>query len=125
MMTSAVLTNIQDTSPLLGVGGAAGAGASAPKTIAGNTAQTTASSVPPTVNKFFSFIVGSSLQSVFTGFAGTDTNHLLEIEHEDFAVADLVGPRCFCNSFDDTIEHFLVDRDVDFHFRQKVDHVLR
>src|SRR5579871_2226428 len=60
-----------------------------------------------------------------SGFPRADANDLLQVEDEDLAVADLAGPRGFFDGFDDGIDQFGLDCDVQPHFRSEIDGVLR
>ena len=53
----------------------------------------------------------SRSQRVLPGLAGPDPHHLLQIEHEDLAVADLVGPGGGADRGDDLIGQRVGDDD--------------
>src|SRR5690606_28298064 len=50
---------------------------------------------------------------------------VLEVEHEDLAVSDLVGTRGTDDRLGDANEQRIVDGHLELALRQKVDHVLR
>ena len=61
------------------------------------------------------------LQRVGACFTGPDPYRLLEIEHEDLAVADLAGIGGFFDRLDHLLEHFALDRGLDLDLGQEVD----
>src|SRR6266704_2263487 len=69
-------------------------------------------------------IFAPSTSSGFVG-AGADADNLLEIENEDLAVADLSRVGRFFYGLDRLIEHLVLDRGLDLHFWQEIDHVFR
>src|SRR3972149_9431205 len=50
---------------------------------------------------------------------------LLKIENKNLAIADLAGIGGFFDCLDYRIEHFALDRGLDFYLGQKIDHVFR
>jgi hypothetical protein len=58
-------------------------------------------------------------------FAGADTNHARDIEDKDLTVADFAGLRRTDNGIHAGVDDIIGDNDFDFHFRQKIDHILR
>ena len=50
---------------------------------------------------------------------------MLDVEHEYLAVADAPGSRGLLNCFDRRIEPFGGNHDLDFHFGQEIDDILR
>src|ERR1044072_1880547 len=66
------------------------------------------------------FIVPPRSERVVVGFAGTDAERLFEIEHENFAVADLTGLGARLNRLDRLLGNFARHRHFDFHLRQEV-----
>src|SRR5512135_2756486 len=153
MSTSAVEVSIQETSPLFGVGAgaaaAAGAGAASAffssalaSAFAGSALASAAAfsgalslscaPAPPAIanspsmdRTAMSFFIVFPLESSGVCFAGADAHNLLELEHEDLAVADLAGVRGLLDRLDHAVQHLGLDRGFDLHFRQEVHHVLR
>src|SRR5205809_8007937 len=72
-----------------------------------------------------SFLIVGSLERFRAGLTGADANDLLQIEDKDLAVADLSRVGRFFDGFDRLIEQFVLDRGLDLHFRQEIDHVFR
>src|SRR3989344_1773699 len=146
-MTSTVATIIHAVSPLLGTGAGAAAAAGAAGTAPGASAAATttgaagADSADASIGTATSNIANNTpvkffianrlimgvlpLERIFAGFAGADAGNLFEIGHEDLAVADLVGAGRLDDRLDHAIEHFLVDRDLEFHLGQKIHDVFR
>src|SRR5213592_4631528 len=143
--TSAVEASIQAVSPELifapstssgfvGAGGAAGAaagGAGAAGVAAGAAGLSWAMSgahqptAPSRARIAKSFLIVVSLERFRAGLTGADANDLLQIEDKDLAVADLSRVGRFFDGFDRLIEHLVLDRGLDLHFRQEIDHVFR
>src|SRR3972149_4392672 len=134
MISSAVLTSIHDTSPLLGVG--AGLASSFFSSAAGFAAAgagglSCASAAPPKASavvsamKDSSFFMSISLKRVGVGLAGADADDFFQIEDEDLAVADLSGIGGFLDRLDRPFEQLGLDRGVDPYLGQEIDHVLR
>src|SRR5712692_4914152 len=72
-----------------------------------------------------SFLIVVSLERFRAGFAGADADDLFQIDDEDLSVADLSRVGRFFDGFDRLIEHLVLDRGLDLHFRQEIDHVFR
>src|SRR5688572_4490293 len=72
-----------------------------------------------------SFLIAFPLERRHIGFAGADADDLLEVEDEDLAVADLAGIGGLLDGLDRLLEQFGLDRGLDFHLRQEIDHVFR
>src|SRR3990167_1020860 len=66
---------------------------------------------------------GYGLNCVGAGFAGTDADSLFQVDHEDLAVTDLAGVGRLGDGFNHAIQLVISNGHVDFHLRQKVDHV--
>src|ERR1051325_6901639 len=118
-------------SPLLGVGaGFASAGFASAAGLSGAAALSCASVTPAnasdssTVRNAHSFFIMFSLKRGRIGFAGADADDLLELEHEDLAVADLAGVRRFFDGLDRLLEHLRLDRCLDLHLGEEVDDIL-
>ena len=58
-------------------------------------------------------------------FPGTNTNHAGDVKDEDFTVTDFTGLRRADNGIHAGINDIVSDHNFDFHFRQKIHHVLR
>src|SRR3954469_24111055 len=137
MITSAVLTSIQATSPLLGVGaGAAAAGLAssflASTLAAGLSAALSCASTAPVkathtamATHANSFFIGVSSERRRIGLAGADADDFFERHDEDLAVADLAGIGGLLDRLDHLLEHFVLDRGLDLDLRQEINHVLR
>src|SRR5687768_10387379 len=136
MMTSAVDMSIQLTSPLFGVGaGAAFASSfftSAAAGLSGVAAGLSCASATPATasdstraRNAQNFFIGFSSECRRIGLAGADANDFFQIEHEDLAVADLAGIGRALDRLDRLLEQFRLDRGLDLHLGQEVDHVLR
>src|SRR5919106_861768 len=139
MITSAVDTSIQLTSPLFGVGGAgfassfftsAAAGLSA--ILSGLAAGLSCASVAPAnasdstrARNAQNLFIGFSSECRRIGLAGADADDFLQIEHEDLAVADLAGVGRALDRLDRLLEQLRLDRGLDLHLGQEIDHVLR
>jgi hypothetical protein len=65
------------------------------------------------------------LQRTRRAWKGAYAHDLLEVEHENLAVADLARVGGFLDCFEHAIEHVGLYRRLDLHFRQEIDHVLR
>src|SRR6185369_14897464 len=147
MMTSAVATSIQATSPLLGTGAdaagaAADAASAAPEAAvvaagavadaASDAAWANAPPAPTNMSRpkrkasrslfMVLFLYGS--ERVLAGLAGPDADDLLERRDEDLSVADLAGAGSGFDRFDDPVDDRVVDRGFDLHLGQEVDDVL-
>ena len=48
---------------------------------------------------------------------------MLDIENEDFAVADPPRPRSILDRFDHIVRKTVLDHDFDFYLGQKIDHI--
>src|ERR1043165_86399 len=137
--TSAVEVSIHATSPLFGVGAGAAAAAAgfassffASAAAAGLSAALSCASTAPVkathtamathVNSFF---IAFSSERRCIGLAGADADDFFERHDEDLAVADLAGIGRFLDRLDHLLEHLVLDRGLDLHFRQEIDHVLR
>src|SRR3954464_2141653 len=137
MMTSAVLTSIQATSPLLGAGaGAAAAGFAssffASALAAGLSAALSCASTAPVkathtamATHATRFFIEFSSERRRIGLAGADADDFFERHDEDLAVADLAGIGGLLDRLDHLLEHFVLDRGLDLDLRQEIDHVLR
>src|SRR5688500_11301398 len=139
MMTSAVHTSIQATSPLLGVGAGAAAGfassffasAAAAGFSAGAPALSCASTAPVkathTTNASHAnkLLIAFSLKRRRIGFTGADADDLLKRHDENLAVADLAGVRRPFDRLDHLLEQLVLDRGLDLHLGQEIDHVFR
>src|SRR5688500_13823511 len=136
MMTSAVATSIQVTSPLFGVGGAGFASSfftSAAAGLSDAAAGLSCASVTPAkasdstrarnAQNFFITVSPSERRRI--GFAGADADDFFQIEHEDLAVADLAGIGRLLDRLDRLLEEIGLDRGLDLHLGQEVDDVLR
>src|SRR5687767_7384953 len=138
MMTSAVDISIQVTSPLFGVGAgfassfftsavAAGLSASLSDAAAGLSwakvapANTSDSHRARNAQIFF---ISFSSERRRIGLAGADANDFFQIEHEDLAVADLAGVRRLLDRLDRPLEQIRLDRGLDLHLGQEINHVL-
>jgi hypothetical protein len=65
-----------------------------------------------------------ALDGVGVCLASPDTDGLFQIHHEDLAVTDLAGVGCLGNGLNDSIQHVITDRHVNFYLGQKIDNVL-
>src|SRR5437762_352427 len=127
--TSAVDVSIQAVSPLSILGLSSAASASAGRTSA------TVPARPPNAALNLSFIVLPSrlalraclaaLKRVDAGLASADTDRLFNTCDEDLAVADLAGARRLADRLDGTLDHGVVDHDLDLHLGQEAHRVLR
>src|SRR5258708_8599906 len=127
--TSAVEVSIQAVSPLSSLGLSSAASASAGRTSA------TVPARPPNAPLNLSFIVLPSrlalraclaaLKRVDAGLASADTDRLFNSCDEDLAVADLAGTRRLADGFDGTLDHGIVDHDLDLDLGQEAHRVLR
>src|SRR5688572_19235385 len=139
-MTSAVETIIQVVSPLstLGLaasamaGAAAGLAASAAAGLSGAAAGLSCASTAPVnarpttmASQAISLFIAFSSKRRRIGFAGADADDLLQVEHEDLAVADLPGIGRLLDRLDCLLEQLGFHRRLDLHLRQEIDHVLR
>src|SRR5207245_6654563 len=50
-------------------------------------------------------------------------HHLLDLLHENLAIADLAGARRLDDGLDYMLDHLFVDHDLHLHFRQEIDHI--
>src|SRR5258706_9339491 len=145
MSTRAVEVSIHATSPLLGVGAglassffssafasALGASfASAAAVFSGALSLSWAPAPPATVSSAsiestaISFLIFFSLDRSGVCFAGAYAHDLFQVEHENLAIANLAGIGGFFDRFESALEHVGLDRGLDLHFRQEVDHVFR
>src|SRR4051794_13264985 len=57
------------------------------------------------------------------GFTGSDANGLLDVGHENLAVADATGLGRAADGVDRFLDQVVPDHDLDFHLGQKVDDV--
>src|SRR5712692_1439518 len=105
-----------------GAAGAAAAGAAGLSWAMTGAHQPTAPSRARIAKSFFIVV---SLERFRAGFAGADADDLLQIDDEDLSVADLSRVGRFFDGFDRLIEHLVLDRGLDLHFRQEIDHVFR
>src|SRR4051812_7429468 len=145
MSTRAVEVSIHATSPLFGTGaGVAGfassfAGSAAFASLAASAAGLSAfaaglscAMVAPakathtiTASQVNSRFIAFSLERRRIGLAGADADYLLELEHENLAVADLAGVGGFLDGLDHLLEHLGFHRRFDLHLRQEIHDVLR
>src|SRR5688572_23136651 len=137
MITSAVHTSIQLTSPLFGVGAAAAGLASSALAwvaagLSGAAAGLSCASTAPAkatqtimASHANSFFIAFSLKRRRIGLAGADADHFFQIEHEDLAVADLAGVSRALDRIDHLLEELALHGGFDLHLGQEVDHVLR
>src|SRR6185295_4178016 len=123
MMTSAVLTSIQLTSPLFGVGvGAAAAGfasalaAGLSALLSGPGAALSCASTAPVkatqvsmASPANSFFIASSSERRRIGLTGADADDFFQGHDEDLAVADLAGVRRPFDRLDHLLEHLVLD----------------
>src|ERR1700693_4451812 len=72
-----------------------------------------------------SYLQTSVLQRARTGFTGANAHRLSQLRNEYLAVANLTRARRFNDGFHHPINLFVVHRQLEFHFRQKVDDVFR
>src|SRR5258707_10504911 len=127
--TSAVEVSIQAVSPLSIFGLSSAASASAGRTSAMVPAR------PPNAELSFRFIVlpsrlkllawSAGLKRVDAGLASADADRLLDGRDEDLAVADLAGARRPADRLDRTLDHGIVDHDLDLDLGQEAHRVLR
>ncbi len=59
-----------------------------------------------------------------TGLAGTDADDLLDILHEDFAIADFAGTGRLHDGVHRVVQYIFGDHGFHLHFRQEIHHVL-
>src|SRR5580765_2364678 len=147
MMTSAVATIIQATSPLLATGveaaaeAASAAEAPEPAAIGAAAAAAEAASEAAWANAlspkasanrlrtkamrslFMACCSVPASEGVLAGLAGADANDLLQRRDEDLAVADLAGTGRGLDRLDDPVDDRIVDRGLDLHLGQEIDHV--
>src|SRR5215813_10746156 len=126
--TSAVEVSIQAVSPVSSLGLSSAASASAGKSNAAIPAK------PPSDEWTFSFIVLPSrpkllswlagLERIGAGLAGADADRLLDAGDEDLAVADLAGAGRLADRLDRTLDHGVVDHDLDLDLGQEAHRVL-
>src|SRR5918999_988057 len=134
MMTSAVATSIHVTSPLFGVGAGAALASSftsAAAGLSGVAAGLSCASVTPAkasdshrARNAQNFFISLSSECRRIGLAGADADDFFQIEHEDLAVADLAGVGRALDRLDRLLEQFRLDRGLDLHLGQEIDHVL-
>jgi len=67
----------------------------------------------------------SPLKRCRTRFTRTDTDNLLKIGDENFAITDLAGVGATGNRVYDLVNQVIIDTDFKFHLGQEIDHVLR
>src|SRR5690349_2539838 len=72
---------------------AAAAGLAASWAMAGAAAASATATDTPAISFVMVWIIGFPLQRFVAGLAGTDTDYLLQVGDENFAVADLAGAR--------------------------------
>src|SRR5690349_14929713 len=133
MSTSAVDVSIHATSPLFGVGagaavaaGAAAAAAAGAAPAAGLSCANVGAQRPATLSRARmakSFFIVFSSESLRAGLAGADSDDLFEIEDEDLSVPDLAGVGGFLDRLDGLLEQRVLDRRLDLHLGQEIDHV--
>src|SRR3970282_1335613 len=139
MMTSAVDTSIQATSPLFGVGAGAAAAGFASSALACAAAAGLsgagagffcARTAPPkarqtvTATHANSLFIASSLERGRIGLAGADADDFFEVEDEDLAVADLAGVRRALDRLEHLLEQIGLHCGLHFHLGQEIDDVL-
>src|SRR3954451_20764167 len=143
MRTSAVEVSIHATSPLFGTGagvagftssfaGSAAAFAASAAGLSAFAAGLSCAMVAPakathtiTASQVNSRFIAFSLERRRIGLAGADADYLLELEHENLAVADLAGVGGFLDGLDHLLEHLGLHCRFDLHLRQEVHDVLR
>jgi hypothetical protein len=69
-------------------------------------------------------VAPSNSDGVWTAFSGPDANRLLDVEHEDLAVADAAGVGGLNDRVDGLLEQLVRERDLDLDLRQEIDDVL-
>src|ERR1043165_2540516 len=67
---------------------------------------------------------GPRLDGICSGFACPDPDRFFDIGHENFAVADAARLCSAPDRIDRFVGHVVAQHDFDFHFREKIDHVL-
>jgi len=112
--TSAVDVSIQAVSPELMTLNFCMAGPGMVSAMAGNVQHKAANPAADIVFFNMRFPRLSKSHRVDTGFTGTDTHDLLQVEYENLAVADLAGTSRFFDGFDHLIEQGIVDGDFEF-----------
>src|SRR6185295_18981287 len=55
--------------------------------------------------------------------AGADPDRLLDVDHENLAVADAPGAGGILDRLDGVVDHRVLDHHFDFHLGQEVDHI--
>ena len=65
----------------------------------------------------------AQLYGIQSGLAGADANGLLDIGHEDLAVADPPGLGGAADRIDRALDQVVADHDLDLHLGQEVDDV--
>src|SRR5687767_4920327 len=132
-MTSAVAVSIHAVSPLstLGLAGSAAALTASAAGLSGVAAGLSCASVAPAkasdstrARNAQNFFISVSSECRRIGLAGADANDFFQIEHEDLAVADLAGVGRFLDRLDRLLEQLRLDRGLDLHLGQEIDHVL-
>src|SRR6266852_3423264 len=130
-----LIFEVSISSGLVGAGGAAAAGAAAGATAAAGADgaafswaiaeafRLAATSMASTTNSFLTMIL--PLERCGAGLAGADTDDLSKIKDEDLSVPDLIRFGRFFDCLNDPIEQIVLNRDLDFHFGQKVNLVFR
>jgi len=86
--------------------------------------QNTPSSLIPHPSSLIPHPSSLNLNRRLVRLAGADADHLVDAGDEDFAVADLAGARRLDNGVYGALQQLVGNDHLDFHFRQKIDHVL-
>src|SRR5215208_1758638 len=63
------------------------------------------------------------LNRIMAAVTGADPDRLLDIDHENLAVADTPGSGGILDRLDDVLDEAVLDHHLDLHLGQEVDHI--